>query len=109
MAGMMMMQKMRVGKDKKCCLGSISRAGLDLVSVATSPWSHCEVTLAALTLLAAQLVVEVSGAEAAYAPARPLDARKRWPYVTAPVVTSCTRGLEARVCREIVNGTTRPP
>ena len=42
-------------------------------------------------------------------PARPLVARKRWPYVTAPVVTSCTRGLDAIACRAIVNGTTRPP
>jgi scyllo-inositol 2-dehydrogenase (NADP+) len=30
-------------------LDSFLRAGLDLVSVATSPWSHCEVTVAALT------------------------------------------------------------
>ena len=42
-------------------------------------------------------------------PARPVVARKRWPYVTAPEVTSCTRKLDATASREIVNGTTRPP
>ena len=42
-------------------------------------------------------------------PARPLVARNRCPYVTAPDVTSWTRGLDALDSRAIVNGTTRPP
>src|SRR5688572_17155278 len=42
-------------------------------------------------------------------PARPLVARNRWPYVTAPEVTSCTRTLADSCVREIVYGTTRPP